>query len=328
MSYGKLFLAVCSIYALSITVLPAQQRMTRAEYIAKYKQYALENQETHGIPASITMAQALLESDCGNSRLAVLANNHFGIKCKSDWTGETIKHDDDELQECFRKYPSVEASFRDHCDFLDKSPRYAFLFELDPLDYKGWAYGLKKAGYATNPKYAELLIDMIEENELYVLDKMDADDAALAQLNIPEEKEDIIIDTDNDANNKIDVDNYVVTVASAGEYALYANNGSTFVVAKAGDTYQSLSSSLKISERRLRKYNDVDKIGEPEEGDPVYIKSKSNKALNGKLIHTVAEGETMHSISQTYGIKLSRLLKMNRRTADMPIKAGMQIRLM
>lgn len=328
MSCRRLFWAVCSVFVISAAGADAQNRITRAEYIAKYREYALENQETHGIPASITMAQALLESDCGNSRLAVLANNHFGIKCKSDWTGETIRHDDDELQECFRKYPSAEASFRDHCDFLDKSPRYAALFELDPLDYKGWAHGLKKAGYATNPKYAELLIKMIEDYELYALDKMEPGRGDLAQLDDREDIFDIIEVAEDDKTDKIDVDNYVVTVASAGQYAMYANNGSTFVVAKDGDTYKSLSSSLNISERKLRRYNDAGRVDEPAAGAPVYVKAKSNKALNGKLIHTALEGETMHSVSQAYGIKLGKLLKLNRRSADMPLRAGMQIRLM
>ncbi len=304
----------------------AQSRMTRAEYIEKYKQYALKNQETHGIPASITMAQALLESDCGNSRLAVLANNHFGIKCKKEWTGPTIKHDDDAPNECFRKYESAEASFRDHCEFLDKSPRYAALFELDPLDYKGWAYGLKKAGYATNPKYAEMLIKLIEENELYALDGSDAGPVDLAQVNktpteTEEKKPEVSVE-------KIDVDNYMVTIAGNGEYATYINNGSMFVVAKAGDTYKSMSGKLKVSERKLRKFNDVGLNYEPIEGEAVYVKSKSNRALNGKLLHTALAGETMHSISQKYGIKLNKLIKLNRRPADAPLIVGTQVRLM
>lgn len=324
MSFKRCFFVVCAV--LTVVSVSAQKRMTRAEYIQKYTQYALENQETHGIPASITMAQALLESDCGNSRLAVLANNHFGIKCKKEWTGPTISHDDDAKGECFRKYTTAEASFRDHCDFLDKSPRYADLFKLDPLDYKGWAHGLKKAGYATNPQYAHILIKLIEDNELYALDKMDAGRPDLAQLT---EKQ--VVEEDNNIQTdvqKIDVDNYAVTVARAGEYAAYINNGSMFVIAKAGDTYKSMSSKLKVSERRLRKFNDADPGYEPVEGEAVYVKAKSNRAFNGKLLHTAAPGETMRSISQKYGIKQAKLLKLNRRPADAPLTAGTQIRLM
>ena len=157
-----------SLLALSAN---GQDRLTREEYIQKYKSLAVEEMEVYGIPASITMAQALLESDNGNGRLAREGNNHFGIKCKSTWTGATISHDDDAKGECFRKYPSVEASFNDHSEFLDKSARYQDLFKLDPMDYKGWAYGLKQAGYATNPAYAELLIKIIEDNQLYHLDR-------------------------------------------------------------------------------------------------------------------------------------------------------------
>lgn len=320
-------MVVCCLAAVSVTAASAQTRMTKAEYIEKYKGLALENQETHGVPASITIAQGLLESDCGNSRLAVLGNNHFGIKCKKDWTGETMLHDDDADNECFRKYPSAEASYRDHCDFLDKSPRYASLFELDPLDYKGWAHGLKAAGYATNPRYAEILIKTIEDNELYVLDNPDAGYVEIVQENVREEVISPVEDRTEDRTGKIDLDNYVVEISPIGGYAQYANNGTAFVVAKAGDTYRSLSSSLKIAERRLRKFNDAAPGSEPATGDPVYIKAKCNKALGGKLIHTVSEGETMLSISQAYGIKVQKLLKINRRSQDMPLKAGMQVRL-
>ena len=165
--------------ALAVTATAsAQDRTTKQEYIDKYKQLAIDDMETYGIPASIKMAQALLESDAGNSRLAREGNNHFGIKCKKEWTGETIHHDDDAPQECFRKYASAAQSFRDHSEFLDRSPRYQSLFDLDPLDYKGWAYGLKAAGYATNPKYPELLIKLIEDNKLYLLDKGETPEVA------------------------------------------------------------------------------------------------------------------------------------------------------
>ena len=156
---------------LNVATLLGQQKLSREEYIRRYKGLAVEEMDIYGIPASIKMAQALLESDNGNGRLAREANNHFGIKCKSTWTGATISHDDDAAGECFRKYASVEDSYRDHSEFLDRSERYQDLFKLDPLDYKGWAYGLKQAGYATNPQYAELLIKIIEDNRLYLLDE-------------------------------------------------------------------------------------------------------------------------------------------------------------
>lgn len=322
MSFKKCIL-ILSAVLLSVPV-SAKNKMTRAEYIEKYKHYALKNQDSHGIPASITMAQGILESDCGNSRLAVQANNHFGIKCKSTWTGPTIKHTDDAPNECFRKYVSPEASFRDHSEFLTGSTRYASLFELDPLDYKGWAYGLKQAGYATNPKYAEMLIKVIEESELYALDGAPAVSPDLAQV-LPEQD---IEPAPEQLAEKVDVDNYVVTDAGTGSYASYINNGTMFVVAGRGDTYKSMSGKLRISEKKLRKFNDAGKAYEPIEGEPVYVKSKSNKAINGKLMHTVADGETMHSISQKYGIKLNKLAKLNRRPASSPVRPGSQIRLM
>ena len=149
----------------------SQNKISREEYISMYSHIAVNNMKQFGVPASITLAQAMLESDNGNSTLAVKANNHFGIKCHKDWTGATIYHDDDRKGECFRKYKNPEQSFNDHSLFLRGGKRYAFLFDLTPTDYKAWAHGLKKAGYATNPKYAELLIKIIEDNELYRFDQ-------------------------------------------------------------------------------------------------------------------------------------------------------------
>ena len=146
------------------------KRMTRAEYIATYKDDAIEEMQRTGIPASITLAQGILESGDGNSALARYAKNHFGIKCHSDWKGPTFTMDDDAKDECFRKYRKVIESYKDHSAFLTGRNRYAFLFELKITDYKGWAKGLKKAGYATNPKYPDLLIGIIEKNELYKFD--------------------------------------------------------------------------------------------------------------------------------------------------------------
>lgn len=158
-----------------LTVLPAQAqvRQTREEYINKYKKIAVAHMERYGIPASITMAQGILESDCGNSWLSQASNNHFGIKCKRNWTGDVVYYDDDEKGECFRSYPSVEASYQDHAEFLDSQPRYDSLFSYAPNDYKSWARGLKAAGYATALDYAQRLIRIIEESKLYLLDRED-----------------------------------------------------------------------------------------------------------------------------------------------------------
>lgn len=299
------------------------QNQTREQYIKKYKDLVLEHQDIYGIPASIKMAQGLLESDNGNSRLATIANNHFGIKCKKDWTGETLSHDDDAPGECFRKYNSAEESYKDHSEFLDKSPRYQALFKLDPYDYKGWAYELKAAGYATNPKYPELLIKIIEDNKLYLLDQgkeLPAKETATPEHEIRGEE---IAEAD-----KIDIDNYVVSVHNFKGYALYSNNGSQFVIAAEGDTFESIAKTFNISAKRLLKYNDLQPGTVLHKGEIVYIKAKGRRTTNGKLMHYVKDGETMHSISQKYGIRLRSLGRINRRATDSILVNGQQIRLM
>lgn len=316
-------IALLAFCALTVS---AQKRITTEEYINKYKHLVIEKQEVYGIPASISMAQGLLESDCGNSRLAIEANNHFGIKCKNDWTGMTISHDDDAKGECFRKYRTVEESYKDHSEFLDKSARYAELFNLSPTDYKGWAHGLKKCGYATNPRYAELLIKIIEDNKLYLLDTQ-ADLIVDTKIDDTLEPIEIVGETAGDAE-KIDVDNFAVSLRSVAGYQVYVNNGSEFVVAKRGDSYASISRAVGISERKLRKFNDASPTDEPVAGSAVYIRAKSNKATNGKLLHTARPGETLHSLSQQYGIKLKRLAKLNRLNVYDKLSAGQQVRLM
>lgn len=322
-------LYVSAVLMLCAVAVSAQRRTTYEEYIEKYKHLAIDKQETHGIPASITMAQGLLESDCGNSRLALEGNNHFGIKCKSDWTGMTILHTDDAENECFRKYSSVEESYRDHSEFLDKSPRYQSLFDLDVTDYKGWATGLKAAGYATNPRYADQLIKIIEDYELYMLD---SGQALVANVDVVVVEEAPAVSAVEEAVfipvEKVDVDNYAVSMRTVGNHQVYHNNGAEFIVAREGETMDRLAVAAGIPEKRLRKYNDMAGVTQPRTGDQVYISPKANKAQNGKLIHVVRDGETMHSISQMYGIKLKRLVRINRRSADDRLSAGQQIRLM
>ncbi|MBQ1200499.1 MAG: glucosaminidase domain-containing protein, partial [Alistipes sp.] len=167
------FTIVFALLAISCVAVYAQTRQTREEYIEKYKSIAVAHMEKYGIPASITMAQGILESDAGNSALSLSSNNHFGIKCKKSWTGRKVYYDDDAKGECFRAYPSVEASYEDHALFLDSSPRYDSLFSYPSYDYRSWARGLKAAGYATAPDYAERLVTIIEKYKLYILDQAD-----------------------------------------------------------------------------------------------------------------------------------------------------------
>ncbi len=301
----------------------AQEKLTREQYIQKYKAVAIEHQDVYGIPASIKLAQAILESENGNSRLACEANNHFGIKCKSDWRGETITHDDDARGECFRKYACAEDSFKDHSEFLDKSPRYQNLFQLDPADYKGWAYTLKEDGYATATTYPERLIKIIEENELFLLDR-GGDVTTIARHEEPVASQPVLLPS----AEKIDPDNYMASSTVLKGYPVLRNNGSEFVVARPGDTYASLSALFGQSVFKMLRNNDCAKNAVLEAGDAVYLKPKARKAANGKIIHIAAEGETLHSIAQRYGIKLRSLASMNRRPADSPLIPGQQIRLM
>ena len=313
-----------SLLALSAN---GQDRLTREEYIQKYKSLAVEEMEVYGIPASITMAQALLESDNGNGRLAREGNNHFGIKCKSTWTGATISHDDDAKGECFRKYPSVEESYRDHSEFLDKSARYQDLFKLDPTDYKGWAHGLQKAGYATNPQYAQQLIKIIEDYQLFLLDE--GQDVRIAENAAPVEEPVAEPIPSASPADMVDVDNYSVSIQGRnGGHTVYRNNGSLFIVVRDGDKLESVASEFRVSPKKLIKYNDLDIHSNVKTGDMIYIRPKAKRSSNGKMIHVARDGETLHSISQMYGIRLKSLCNINRRSRDSQVTEGQQIRLM
>lgn len=268
-------------------------KMTVEQYVEKYAATAVEEMHRNRIPASITLAQGLLESGNGNSRLALVGNNHFGIKCKKDWEGETLKEDDDAPQECFRKYPTPIDSYRDHSEFLKKGQRYAFLFDLELTDYKSWAHGLKKAGYATNPKYAEILIGVIERNNLSRFDQLKP--TAVEEKQIVAEKKQVI----------------------AQETKLIVN-GVPAVVVKLGDSYTSIALDNDMRVWQIYKYNDLSKNSSINVGDTIFIKPKNYKANIES--HIVQSGEMMQVISQRYAIKLSRLLSMNKmKEGDEPI---------
>lgn len=275
--------------------LSAQRKITRDEYINLYSAMAVMQMKHQGVPASIILAQGMLESDNGNSTLAVKANNHFGIKCHKSWNGPKIYHDDDAKGECFRKYSSVEHSFRDHSEFLRGSRRYAFLFDLQPTDYKGWAHGLKKAGYATNPRYAEMLIKIIEDNKLYRFDS-----GVVVEVESPTRGMGQLIDADN------------FTIDLFRERGVYMRNRIKYIKVKEGDTYQSLTRELQLLPWQLAKYNDIDRNARLEPGQELYIQPKRRKADVNHAFHVVEEGETMWGISQMYGVKLKKLYYKNR----------------
>ena len=303
------------ISLLFLSILPifvtAQTQYTREEYIEKYKSIAIAHMEYYGIPASISMAQGILESNSGNSHLSRTSNNHFGIKCKKDWTGEKVYHDDDEKGECFRKYPSVEASYRDHAEFLDKSPRYDSLFVYSSSDYRSWARGLKAAGYATAPDYAERLVRIIEENKLYLLDKENGS-ALYAESQatpVPSVESEIVPLGREDGINP---NAFRVTINAHRGYNVYKTNNVYYILAKEGDRYEHIASLFAVSAKSLRHFNDVAAGTQPEKGDMIFIERK-RKAWEGNVLHhTVRHDETLYQIAQAYGIRLRSLARINR----------------
>lgn len=244
-------------------------------YINKYKDIAIEQMNKYHIPASITLAQALLESGAGKSELARKSNNHFGIKCHS-WEGDRTYHDDDEVSECFRVYKNVSDSYEDHSIFLSTGARYAFLFKFDQTDYISWARGLKRAGYATNPAYADKLINLIES---YGLDRFDYGETSVAR--------------------------YV------GAHEPMLAHDLVYIITRPGDTMQGIADEFGISRRKLIRYNDQHKNYVPNKGDIIYLHRKYWRAKKPYQHHVVQEGESMHLISQMYGVRLNRLYKMN-----------------
>ena len=322
----------------------AQERMTRAEYIAKWRHIAIDHMETYGIPASITLAQGLLESASGNSELARKSNNHFGIKCKSTWTGDRVYHDDDAKGECFRAYATVEESYEDHADFLNANKRYDSLFSYATDDYQSWAHGLKAAGYATAPDYAERLIKIIEDEHLYLLDRADGmnlyDDYMAEKLDIappiastteqsveiaaPAEIKDM---TTAYSDRGIDPDNFRITINSHHGYNVYQTNGAYYVIAKGNDSYDSIGKLFEMSASTLRRFNDVGASTMLSEGDIVYIERKQARWQGSNIQHTVTAGETMHTISQVYGVRINHLAKLNRIRPSDPLTEGQLLRL-
>ena len=268
------------------------------EYIKKYSDLAVEQMKQYKIPASITLAQGLLESGAGRSELARKSNNHFGIKCGSRWRGRSVRHNDDAPNECFRAYKHARDSYKDHSVFLTSGARYAFLFDLDITDYKGWARGLKKAGYATDPSYANRLITIIEDYDLYKYDRKGIY-----------------------SKRKLRREPWLLN-----PHPVYLSNGIAYVVARSGDTFKTLGKEFGISWRRLARYNELQKDYTLVPGDIVYLKSKKEKAAEKYTVHIVRDGDSMHSISQLYGIRLKYLYKMNRKKDDYIPEIGDRLR--
>ena len=269
-------------------------------YIDQYRDLAIQEMLKYNIPASITLAQGLLESGAGKSELATKGNNHFGIKCNG-WKGRTIHHDDDLSQECFRAYDNALQSFEDHSKFLVNGSRYRSLFSLKRTDYKGWAKGLKAAGYATNPAYADRLISLIELYKLYQYD------------------------------NAKDYDKFMVRHSSIDQpkkgnelHPIHIYNKNYYVQARKGDSFKSIAEEIGISYRKLAKYNERDANDPLSLNEVIWLKKKQKKAdkVYENRPHRVKQGESMYSIAQYYGIQMKSLYKMNHISPDEDIHIG------
>ncbi len=310
------------------------QKMTAEAYIERYKKIAVKEMIKYGIPASITLAQGLLESGNGNSRLAVKGNNHFGIKCHKGWQGDSIHHDDDAKGECFRVYDDPEASYEDHSIFLRTRDRYSFLFEFEKTDYIAWAYGLKDAGYATNPRYPELLVSLIERHNLSRFDTITTiyfDDHFIAENKENDKVSTKATDETPEKNDKFEVSypgsdtEHQINIIQIGSNnrKVQTNNRTPFVIAKETDDMLSIAEDFQMGTWQIKKYNDLDKASKLKKGDVVYIKPKRRKTF--KDIHVVEGNETLHDISQKYGIKLKLLYKRNYLEDFSTIKEGDKI---
>ncbi len=308
---------------LLIPITLTAQRITPEEYIQTYKDIAIREMKTHKIPASITLAQGLLESGAGNSSLARHAKNHFGIKCHKGWDGDTYYMDDDEKNECFRKYDNVEESFRDHSEFLATRNRYAALFDLEITDFEGWARGLKAAGYATNPKYAQLLIDRINLYDLTQYDQI--------ALGLLEENAVGTVDPAADeyfelAYSPEDKSMFPLADMTPDKRFIYENNKVRFVYAKEGETPEGMAKAFGIKFKRFCQYNC---LKHPEEvvfhsGDVVYLSQLRNSNWKAKK-YTVQEGETLRDVALRFAVKPERILRMNDMDEGVRLQKGQEL---
>lgn len=296
-------------------------------YINTYKDLAIAEMHRTGIPASIKLAQGIHETSAGTSDLVKRSNNHFGLKCKTEWTGMKVKHTDDAPNECFRKYENSKDSYKDQSDYLKKSPRYASLFELDPTDYKAWASGLKKAGYATNPKYTQVLIKLIEDYDLQdytmiALGKLKKGQETLANAEIK---------SGDKTSDKIIMDEKPVVMPTEPEIVVYAKketkqpavveiqpdypegefkiNETKVIYAKKGTSYLSIAEKYAVPLARIFEFNEM-KVQEFVDKDRlIYLMRKRKTGLNDQ--HTVKPGETLSDIAQTEALRIESLLEYN-----------------
>jgi LysM repeat protein len=296
------------------------QRTTPEMYIDTYKDAAIAEMKRSGVPASITLAQGILETEAGNSELVKKSNNHFGIKCKSNWTGESVRHTDDATNECFRKYSKAAESYKDHSDFLKTSPRYASLFELSLTDYKGWAYGLKKAGYATNPKYPQIVISNIEK---YNLQQYDDSNIVVAKTTTEIMEKPIVLTYAKATytGKPLQGEEQITAAIKAGGKI----NGLKAIFASAGTSLIAIATLADIDLAKLLSYNDLATDGLLRDNQIIYFEKK-NKEGNADL-YTVIEDESLQSISQKNAVQLKSLAQFNNMREFILIRKGQIIKL-
>ncbi len=292
-----------------VSVSKAQNNPAVIEYINTYKQLAIEEMLRTGVPASITLAQGIHETEAGRSDLVLRSNNHFGIKCKTGWNGDKVYHDDDARGECFRSYSSANESYIDHSNFLKGGSRYAFLFELDPADYKGWAYGLKKAGYATNIKYSQILIKYIEDYNLQqysliALGKLSPEQEIMAGNNGRPAGEPVVVS--NPGPNIPEQPALVEPSYPQGEFTI---NRTKVIYATAGTSLLALAEKYDVSIGRLLDFNDLEQEDVLIQGQLIFLQRKRKTGSNP--FHIVEPGENMYVISQREGVRLESLLNLN-----------------
>ena len=317
----KIVFAIFSLLAYTIST---AQTISVEEYIATYKDIAIMEMKRVGIPASVTLAQGILETENGNSELVKRSNNHFGIKCKNNWTGASVLHDDDALGECFRKYDKAADSYKDHSDFLRGSNRYAFLFELDPSDYKGWAYGLKKAGYATNPRYPDILIKNIEDNNLHQYDESGTPDETIIspEKYAAEKKVEEIKPVEITSTNQMNTATNLESI-KAGKTLF---NGLKAVFVPKGTSLLAIATEFDISLAKLMEFNDLKEDGLLKDEQWIFLEKKLKQGKTD--FYTAERGETLYSISQIMAIQLASLAEFNNMSENEKImKHGTKIRL-
>lgn len=326
MRFGFIILLVFSLTA------HAQKEKTEA-YIARYKEVAIQEMIRSGVPASITLAQGILESQSGESDLVKRSNNHFGIKCKPEWTGPRTYHDDDEKGECFRVYDSPENSFKDHSDFLRTRAHYAFLFKLNPTDYEGWANGLKKAGYATSPTYPAKLIKLINDYQLqqYTTDALTR--ISHPKIQAPETKVTPVVTTTapsistekEEPTTTIETPIKNTSTNTPVISTPFEINATKVVLVPAGTSLLALANKYEIAYSRLLNFNDMDEVDILEKDQLVYLEKKQKKGITD--FHEVKAGETLFSIAQANAIRIESLLLYNNLTKDTQPSVGTKLKL-